>query len=82
MNLFKRLDKQTCAKEGILFDGTDSPPEENLVDQDAEGTGPEDIVSGILDQLLFETIDDTSSMKKGEVMVCWSQCCHSLVTHN
>lgn len=64
MNLFKRLDKQTCAKEGILFDGTDSPPEENHVDQDAEGTGPEDIVSGILDQLLFEAIDDTNNMRK------------------
>ena len=67
MNLFKRLDKQTCAKEGILFDGTDSPPEENHVDQDAEGTGPEDIVSGILDQLLFEAIDDTNSMKKDSI---------------
>ncbi|XP_076078008.1 protein DOP1A-like isoform X1 [Mytilus galloprovincialis] len=68
INSFKRLDKNTCAKEGIVFDGSDTPPEPPPSEPVSEETDPEDLVSGILDELLFVASDsgEGSSAQKDE----------------
>lgn len=72
MNAFKRLDRHTCAKEGILFDENDNNHSNQVQtpsEQGSEEVDPQEIVTDILDQLVSIATDIKDSETESSHLV-------------